>query len=133
MQARSPHARTRTSVACVSRGAPLSIRAIEVMGGIGVAFWVVTIARSLIADAASSLGVVVVGAVLGGAHVLVAVAAGRRSRVYLYAIGFIFFGDLALAIWVDPQAFALVAFTVVLGVLAATPSARAWLRDPVQG
>ena len=133
MQARSPHARTRTSVACVSRGAPLSIRAIEVMGGIGVAFWVVTIARSLIADAASSLGVVVVGAVLGGAHVLVAVAAGRRSRVYLYAIGFIFFGDLALAIWVDPQAFALVAFTVVLGVLAATPSARTWLRDPVQG
>ena len=103
------------------------------MGGIGVVFWVVTIARSLIADAASGLGVVVVGVVLGGAHVVVAVAAHRRSPIYLYAIGFIFFADLALAIWVDPQAFALVTFTVVLGILAATPSARAWLRAPVQG
>ena len=133
MRARSPHARTRTSVACVSRGTPLPIRAIEVMGGIGVAFWAVTIIQSLIADAASSLGVILVGVILGGAHVVVAVAAHRRSSIYLYAIGSIFFGDLALAIWVDPQAFALVAFTVVLGILAAAPSARAWLRDPVQG
>jgi len=103
------------------------------MGGIGVAFWAVTIIQSLIADAASSLGVILVGVILGGAHVVVAVAAHRRSSIYLYAIGSIFFGDLALAIWVDPQAFALVAFTVVLGILAATPSARACLRDPVQG
>ena len=133
MQARSPHARTRTSVACVSRGAPLSIRAIEVMGGIGIAFWVVTIVRSLIGDAAGSLAVLIVGLILGGAHLVVALAAERRSVAYVYAIGFIFIGDLALAIWVDPQAFVLVAFTVVLGILAATPSARAWLRDTVQG
>jgi len=133
VQARSPHARTRTSVACVSRGAPLSIRAIEVMGGIGIAFWVVTIVRSLIGDAAGSLAVLIVGLILGGAHLVVALAAERRSVAYVYAIGFIFIGDLALAIWVDPQAFVLVAFTVVLGILAATPSARAWLRDTVQG
>lgn len=113
--------------------APLSIKAIEVMGAIGIAFWVVTIIRSLIDDAAGSLGVVVVGVVLGGAHVVVALAAARRSIAYVYAIGFIFFGDLALAIWVDPQAFALVAFTVVLGVLATTPSARAWTRGRAQG
>jgi hypothetical protein len=71
--------------------------------------------------------------ILGGAHLVVALAAHRRSIAYVYAIAFIFIGDLALAIWVDPQAFVLVAFTVVLGILAATPSARAWLRDTVQG
>jgi hypothetical protein len=113
--------------------APLPIRAIEVMGGIGIAFWVVTIVRSLIDDAAGSLGVVIVGVVLGGAHLVVALAAHRRSIAYVYAIAFIFIGDLALAIWVDPQAFALVAFTVVLGILAATPSARAWTRAASQG
>jgi len=112
---------------------PLPVRAIEVMGGIGIAFWAVTIIRSLIDDAAGIAGVLVVGVILAGAHLVVALAAGRRSVAYVYAIAFIFFGDLALAIWVDPQAFALVAFTVVLGILAATPSARAWLRDPVQG
>lgn len=112
---------------------PLPIRAIEVMGGIGIAFWVVTIIRSLIDDVAGSLGVLIVGVILGGAHLVVALAAHRRSIAYVYAIAFIFIGDLALAIWVDPQAFALVAFTVVLGVLAATPSARAWTRAPAQG
>ena len=103
------------------------------MGGIGIAFWVVTIIRSLVDDAAGILGVLIVGVILGGAHLVVALAAHRRSIAYVYAIGFIFIGDLALAIWVDPQAFALVAFTVVLGILAATPSARAWTRAPVQG
>ena len=103
------------------------------MGGIGIAFWMVTILRSVIDDAAGSLDVLTVGVILGGAHLVVALAAHRRSSTYVYAIAFIFIGDLALAIWVDPQAFALVAFTVVLGVLAATRSARAWLREPVQG
>jgi len=113
--------------------APLPIRAIEVMGVIGIAFWLVTITRSLIDDVAGSLGVLIVGVVLGGAHLVVALAAHRRSIAYVYAIAFIFIGDLALAIWVDPQAFALVAFTVVLGILAATPSARAWTRAASQG
>jgi len=112
---------------------PLPIRAIEVMGGIGIAFWAVTIVRSLIDDAAGSLGVLIVGLILGGAHLVVALAARRRSVAYIYAIAFIFVGDLALAIWVDPQAFALVAFTVVLGILAATRSARAWTRASAQG
>ena len=133
MQARSPRGRTRTSVACVSRGAPLSIRAIEVMGLIGIAFWIVTIVRSVLEDAGNALGVLLVGLVLGGAHAVVTWGARTGSRAYLYAIGFIFVGDLLLALFVDAQAFALVAFTLVLGMLAATPSARAWLRDPVQG
>ena len=112
---------------------PVPIRVIEVMGGIGIAFWAVTIVRSLIDDAAGSLGVLIVGLILGGAHLVVALAARRRSVAYIYAIAFIFVGDLALAICVDPQAFALVAFTVVLGILAATPSARAWMRATAQG
>jgi len=117
----------------VSRSVPRPIRAIQVMGGIGIAFWVVTIVRSLIDNAAASLGVVVVGVILGSAHAVVALAADRGSVVFIYAIAFIFLGDLGLAIWVDSQAFALVAFTVGLGVLAATPSSRAWVRQSGQG
>ena len=128
MLARFLHARTRTTVAWVSRAVPLSIRAIEFMGGIGIAFWAVTIVRTFIEGAGNAFAVLLVGLVLGGAHAVVALGAHRRSVIYLYAIGFIFVGDLLLAIFVDPQAFALVAFTVVLGVLAARPSARRWQR-----
>jgi len=98
------------------------------MGGIGIAFWAVTIVRTFIEGAGNAFAVLLVGLVLGGAHAVVALGAHRRSVVYLYAIGYIFVGDLLLAIFVDPQAFALVAFTVVLGVLATGPSARRWLR-----
>jgi hypothetical protein len=98
------------------------------MGGIGIAFWAVTIVRTFIEGAGNAFAVLLVGLVLGGAHAVVALGAHRSSVVYLYAIGFIFVGDLLLAIFVDPQAFALVAFTVVLGVLATRPSSRRWLR-----
>lgn len=107
---------------------PASIRAIEVMGGIGVAFWIVTVLRSFIDGAGNAVGVLALGLVLGGAHVVVALGARQRSIAYVYAIGFIFVGDLLLAIFVDTRAFALVAFTVVLGALAATSPARQWLR-----
>ena len=110
---------------------PVTIRAIEVMGFVGIAFWIVTIVRSILEDPGNFLGVLLVGLVLGGAHAVVAWGARNRSRIYLYAIGFIFVGDFLLAVFVDAQAFALVAFTIVLGVLAGLPSSRDWLRKTV--
>jgi hypothetical protein len=98
------------------------------MGAIGIAFWAVTIVRAFIEGAGNAFVVLLVGLVLAAAHAVVAIGANRRSITYLYAIGFIFVGDLLLAIFVDSRAFALVAFTVVLGVLAATPPARRWQR-----
>jgi len=81
-------------------------------------------------DAASALAVVIVGLVLGGAHLAMSVGASRRSKVVYYAIAFILVGDSALAIWVDPQALALVLFTLVLAGLGAMGASRAWLRTP---
>ena len=101
------------------------------MGLIGIAFWIVTIARTILEDAGNVLGVLLAGLILGGAHAVVTWGARRRSSFYLYAIGFIFVGDLLLALFVDSQAFALVAFTVVLGILAGLPSSRDWLRQTV--
>ena len=118
-----------TSVAPVTTRVPSTIRVIEVMGGIGIAFWLVTIVRSFVDGANNAVTVLLVGLVLGGAHAAVSVGAHRRSVSYIYAIGFIFIGDLLLALMVDAQAFALVAFTVVLGVLAAAPSSRKWIRS----
>ena len=112
---------------------PVPIRVIEIMGGIGIVFWTVTIVQTFIEGGGNVLGVILVGVTLGAAHAVVALGAHRRSAVYLYAIGFIFIGDLALALFVDPRAFALVAFTVVLGVLAFLPSSRAWVRGASQG
>ena len=116
------------SVALVRTNRPVPIRAIEIMGAIGIAFWAVTIVRAFIEGSGNAFVVLLVGLVLAAAHAVVAIGANRRSITYLYAIGFIFVGDLLLAIFVDSRAFALVAFTVVLGVLAATPSARRWQR-----
>lgn len=101
------------------------------MGLIGIAFWIVTITRTALEGTGNVLGVLLVGLVLGGAHAVVTWGARRRSKMYLYAIGFIFVGDVLLALFVDAQAVALVAFTVVLGVLAGLPSSRDWLRQAV--
>lgn len=111
----------------------MPIRVIEVMGGIGIVFWIVTITQTFIEGGGNVLGVLLVGVTLGAAHAVVAWGAERGSKVLGYAIVFIFVGDLALALFVDPRAFGLVAFTVVLGVLAALPSSRAWVRGVSQG
>ena len=107
---------------------PTSIRAIEILGIGGVAFWVVTIIRGLLEGASNTLTTLVVGLMLGGAHAVVALGARHQSVAYVYAIGFIFVGDLLLAIFVDVRALTLVAFTIVLATLAASNSARRWLR-----
>ena len=107
---------------------PTSIRAIEILGIGGVAFWIVTIIRGSLEGAGNHFTTLIVGLMLGGAHAVVALGARHQSVAYVYAIGFIFVGDLVLAIFVDVRALTLVAFTIVLAALAASNSARRWLR-----
>ncbi len=107
---------------------PTSIRAIEILGIVGIAFWIVTIIRSLLEGAGNTFTTLVIGLTLGGAHAVVALGARHQSVIYVYAIGFIFVGDLLLAIFVDVRALTLVAFTIVLVGLAASNSARTWMR-----
>ena len=107
---------------------PTSIWAIEILGIAGIAFWVVTIIRGLLESAGNTLTTLVIGLTLGGAHAVVALGARHQSVVYVYAICFIFVGDLLLAILVDVTALTLVAFTIVLAALAASNSARTWMR-----
>jgi len=108
--------------------APTSIRFIEILGIVGIAFWIVTIIRGFLAGSGNGFATVIVGLALGGAHAVVSLGARHQSIAYVYAIGFIFIGDLFLAVFVDAKAFALVAFTILLGALAASKSARCWLR-----
>ena len=85
------------------------------------------IIRALLGDVPNPLGVIIVGLVLASAHCVMSVAAARRSRAVYYAIVFILVGDSTLAIWVDPQALALVLFTLVLAGLGAMQVSRRWL------
>ena len=118
-----------TSLQRMKTSVPTSIRAIEILGIVGIAFWIVIIIRGLLEGAGNTFTTLVVGLMLGGAHAVVALGARHQSVAYVYAIGFIFVGDSILAIFVDVRALTLVAFTIVLAALAASNSARRWLRS----
>jgi hypothetical protein len=109
---------------------PVPVRLIEFIGYLGVLLWGVLIVRAALADDGTLGRVALVGILLGGAHVVIAVGAIRGSRSALVAIGFVLLADLVLALVVDPKAWILVGATVLLVVLAATPAARAWWGRP---
>jgi len=106
---------------------PKPILIIEILGYVGVAFWLSMIVRSVLDDAASAWPVILVGVVLGTAHIIISVGSSRRSRMVYAAMWFVLIGDSVLTVFVDLKAVALVLFTVVLLVLTRAPSARAWL------
>ena len=111
----------------MSNKVPTPIRLIQLGGALGIAFWIVTIGRAVSEGTGDVLGVVLIGVTLGAAHIVIAWGAERRSKAVVYAIAFVFFGDLAVALFVDPLAFVLVGITVVLAVLASLPTSRSWL------
>lgn len=110
---------------------PVPVRIIEILGYIGVLFWAVTIVRALVDDASSAWPVLLVGIVLGGAHVVIAVGAARRRRIVYAAMWFVLVGDSLLTVFVDVRAIALVLFTVVLLLLTRPAAARAWFASSV--
>lgn len=105
---------------------PTPVLAIEIMGYVGVAFWLSMIVQSALASDGSLGAVALVGITLGGAHVVISSGARRRSRTAYLAMWFVLVGDTLLALLVDARAWALVVFTIVLLLLTRAPSAREW-------
>lgn len=112
---------------------PRTIIAIHAIATIGVAFWLVMAVRALLDGAGDAAVVVALAIVLGGAHVAVSAWTSRRSGRAVAAMVFILVGDALLTLLVDWRAIVLVGATIVLLLLARTPSARAWFRSAPRG
>ena len=89
--------------------------AVHVLATIGVVFWVVTFVRTALGEIdASVIQVGLLALVLGGAHALISVATTRGSAAAIWLTVFVFISDSLLGIFVNPMAFLLSGFTVVL-------------------
>lgn len=107
------------------RFGPAPIIAIHVLAAIGVLFWISQIVGAFV-DGNRPVAVLIVGIVLGGAHVLISRFTTLHSRKAFAAMWFVVIGDSLLTIFVNWQAILLVGFTVVLLLLTRAPSARRW-------
>jgi hypothetical protein len=108
-----------------SRFGPVPIFAIHVLAAIGVLFWLSEIVSAFV-DQDNAWLVLLLGIVLGGAHVLISRFTSQHSKRAIAAMWFVVIGDSLLAIFVNWQAILLVGFTVVLLLLTRVPSARRW-------
>ena len=111
-----------------STRAPASIIALHVLAGIGVLFWLSRAVLAVTSGDPDVLPVLALAVVLGGAHVAVSVLTTRHSRRAILAMWFIAAGDLLLTIFVNEQAFILVAFTAIMLLLAHSRAARVWYK-----
>jgi len=107
------------------RFGPAPIIAIHILAAIGVIFWISTIVGAFV-DGSRPWSVLIVGVILGGAHVLISRFTTLHSPRAIAAMWFVMIGDLLLAIFVNWQAIGLVCFTIVLLGLTRAPSARRW-------
>lgn len=108
------------------RSAPWPIITLHLFALIGVLFWLTMVIQSF-ADASTDAWLVLILAIiLGGAHAVLSIMTSRHSARALIAIWFILIGDIALTIFADWKAIALVLFTVVLLLLARTRGATTW-------
>ncbi len=105
---------------------PVPVLVIELIGYLGVAFWATMIVRAWLDDSASAVGVTLLGVILGGAHIVIAVGAAQRRRMAFAAMWFVLIADSLLTIFVDVKAIVLVGATILLLVLTRTRSAREW-------
>lgn len=107
------------------RFGPAPILAIHVLAAVGVLFWISQIIGAFI-DGTRPWAVLLVGVILGGAHVLISRFTTMHSRRVFAAMWFIVIGDSLLTIFVNWKAIALVGFTIVLLLLTRTPAGRRW-------
>jgi hypothetical protein len=108
-----------------SRFGPAPIIAIHVLAAIGVLFWLSEIVSAFV-DQTNAWLVLLLGVVLGGAHVLISRFTSQHSKRAFAAMWFVVIGDTLLTIFVNWQAILLVGFTVVLLLLTRVASARRW-------
>lgn len=89
--------------------------AVHVLATIGVVFWVVTFMRTALGQIdASVVQVGLLALVLGGAHALISTSTTRGTSAAIWLTVFVFISDSLLGIFVNPMAFLLSGFTVVL-------------------
>jgi hypothetical protein len=89
--------------------------AVHVLATIGVLFWIATFTRTAMGQIdASVVQVGLVALVLGGAHALISLSTTRGSIAAIWLTVFVFVSDSLLGIFVNPIAFFLVGFTVIL-------------------
>ena len=100
---------------CVMTTSRFGTIAVHVLATIGVVFWVVTFARTALGQIdASVVQVGLLALVLGGAHALISISTTRGSAAAVWLTVFVFISDSLLGIFVNPMAFLLSGFTVVL-------------------
>ncbi|MGB4689598.1 MAG: hypothetical protein WBH16_05270 [Candidatus Nanopelagicales bacterium] len=93
----------------------LSAITVHVLAAVGVLFWIGMVVLTATGNyEANIFAVVVLAIVLGGAHVLISTSTTRGSISSIWLCGFVFVSDSLLGIFVDPKAFMLAGFTVVL-------------------
>jgi hypothetical protein len=93
----------------------LGVKAVHVLATIGVVFWIVTFVRTALGQIdASVVQVGLLALVLGGAHALISIFTTRGSVAAIWLTVFVFVSDSLLGIFVNPMAFLLTGFTVVL-------------------
>ena len=91
--------------------------AVHLIAAMGVVFWIVTFVSAAMGGIDAPLVQVgLLALVLGGAHVLISITTTRGSVAALWLTVFVFVSDSLLGIFVDPMAFLLSGFTVVLFV-----------------
>jgi hypothetical protein len=90
---------------------------VHILATVGVLFWIVTFARVALGDGdAPIVQVGLLALVLGGAHALISISTTRGSKAAIWLTVFVFVSDSLLGIFVNPMAFLLSGFTVVLFV-----------------
>ncbi len=88
---------------------------VHVLAAIGVLFWVSMFIATLVENVdANVFAMLFLAVVLGGAHALISISTTRGSIASAWLTVFVFLSDSLLGIFVDPKAFLLVGFTVVL-------------------
>jgi hypothetical protein len=113
-----------------TRHVPAPIIAIHVLAAVGVLFWLSMIVTAVNGGSSSPAAVIVLGVVLGGAHVAISWLTHRRSRLVYAAMVFVLVSDAGLTLVVDRRAILLVLFTLVLLLLTRAPSAQRWFAAP---
>jgi hypothetical protein len=113
-------------VSDVSGRPPAPIIAIHVLAFIGVAFWASTIISAIISASSDVWWVILIGVILGGAHLAISRLTTLHSSTAIYFMWFVFVADSLLAIFVQYQAVILVIFTIVLLGLTRFPSSKLW-------
>jgi len=112
------------------RFGPAPIVLIHILAFIGVAFWLSMIVTALTGGIDNAGAVIILGLVLGGAHVAISRFTSAHSTRAVWAMWFVLICDAGLALLVNPQAVLLMLFTIVLLVLTRLPSARGWFAAP---